>query len=118
VAAARGPLRSSVPYADAVGRTLDNARNDSYYPAIYANVYSALPTIVRKGSITLKVFFSDTMRHKAPHVHVYEGSECIAVVALLDLRPFVGGPLSRGVRELLKEHWETLWEAWDECNAS
>lgn len=76
-----------------------------------------MPTVVRYGSIELKVYFSDAMRHKAPHFHVWEGGESIAVVALLDLEPFVGGPLSRAVRRLANENWEKLWEAWDECNA-
>jgi len=75
-----------------------------------------LPTIIEKGSIALKVYFSDTMRHKAPHIHVYEGGESIAVVSLLTREPFIGGPLSRRVRRLIADNIEQLWEAWDACN--
>jgi hypothetical protein len=75
-----------------------------------------VPTIVRQGSIELKVYFSDAMRHKAPHCHVWNGGESVAVVRLSDLTPFVGGPLSREVRRLLLENLDLLWKAWDEYN--
>lgn len=75
-----------------------------------------MPTIINKGAVALKVFYSDTMRHKAPHIHVYEGGESIAVVSLLSLEPFIGAPLSRRVRRLIDENIEQLWEAWDACN--
>jgi Domain of unknown function (DUF4160) len=76
-----------------------------------------VPTVVSEGSIELKVYFSDAMRHKAPHFHVWEGGESVAVVRLSDLQPFVGRPLKRAVRKLARANWEKLWEAWDECNA-
>ena len=57
------------------------------------------------------------MRHKAPHFHVWVGGESVTVVRLSDLQSFVGGPLKRTVRKLAEDNWETLWEAWDECNA-
>jgi hypothetical protein len=72
-----------------------------------------LPTIIENGAIALKVFFSDTMRHKAPHIHVFNGGESIAVVSR---EPFIGGPLPRRVRRLIDENIEQLWEAWDACN--
>lgn len=75
-----------------------------------------MPTIVRKGGVKLCVFFSDTMRHKAPHLHVYVGGESVAVVALATLTPLVGGPLSRAVRKLIEEHRDELWEAWEACD--
>jgi hypothetical protein len=75
-----------------------------------------LPTIVQKGNIQLRVFFSDTMRHKAPHLHVYVGGESVAVVGLVTLRPLVGGPLPRRVRRLIEAHIDELWEAWENCN--
>jgi hypothetical protein len=46
--------------------------------SIYVYVYrKPVPTIVHEGGIDLRVFFSDTMRHKAPHVHVYIGGESV-----------------------------------------
>jgi hypothetical protein len=75
-----------------------------------------VPTVIRQGSIELKIYFSDTMRHKAPHFHVWEGGESVAVVRLVDLTPFVGPPLKRRVRRLAEAHWDDLWEAWDEYN--
>lgn len=62
------------------------------------------------------MFFSDTMRHKAPHLHVYIGGESVAVVALATMKPLVGGALARKVRKLIEAHIEDLWEAWDDCN--
>lgn len=83
----------------------------------YTQTFSPpVPTVIREGSIELKVYFSDAMRHKAPHFHVWEGGESVAVVRLSDLTPFVGPPLSRRVRRLAEAHWEELWEAWDEYN--
>lgn len=76
-----------------------------------------MPTVIRHGSIELKVYFSDTMRHRAPHFHVWVGGESVTVVRLSDLQPFVGRPLKRAVRKLAADNWEKLWEAWDECNA-
>ena len=75
-----------------------------------------MPTIIQNGAIALKVYFSDTMRHKAPHIHVWIGGESVAVVSLLNLEPFVGAPLPRKVRRLIDDHLEELWEAWDACN--
>lgn len=75
-----------------------------------------MPTVIREGAIALKVYFSDTMRHKAPHIHVWIGGDSVAVVSLLTLEPFVGGPLPRKVRRLIGDNVEMLWEAWDACN--
>jgi Domain of unknown function (DUF4160) len=75
-----------------------------------------VPTIVRKGSIELKVYFSDAMRHHAPHFHVWDGGESVATVSLATLEPFIGGPLRKQVRRLASENLDALWEAWDECN--
>jgi hypothetical protein len=75
-----------------------------------------VPTIVCEGGIHLKVFFSDTMRHKAPHVHVYIGGESVAVVGLVTLKPLAGGPLPRRVRRLIEANAEALWDAWEDCN--
>jgi Domain of unknown function (DUF4160) len=76
-----------------------------------------MPTVVIKGAIELKIYFSDTMKHKAPHFHVWQGGESVAVVRLSDLEPFVGGPLSRAVKKLALEHLDELWKAWDDCNS-
>ena len=75
-----------------------------------------MPTVIRQGSIELKVYFSDAMRHKAPHFHVWEGGESVAIVRLSGLTPFVGPPLPRRARRLAEKNLEALWEAWDEYN--
>jgi Domain of unknown function (DUF4160) len=75
-----------------------------------------VPTITRQGAVALKIFFSDTVKHKAPHVHVYVGGDSVAVVSLLTRRPFIGGPLSRKARKLIDDNFEDLLQAWDECN--
>jgi Domain of unknown function (DUF4160) len=74
-----------------------------------------VPTIVREGAIELKVY-ADTMRHSIPHVHVWIGGESVASVSLLTLRTIVGGPVSRKARQLIKEHFDALADAWEACN--
>lgn len=75
-----------------------------------------LPTIVQSGAIELKVYPADKKHHQSPHFHVWIGGESVASVRLSDLQPFIGGPLSRAVRQLIDESVEELWDAWEIWN--
>jgi hypothetical protein len=72
---------------------------------------------VRSGAIELKVYPADTQRRHVPHFHVWIGGESVASVRISDCEPFVGGPVSREVRELIDLHLDAIANAWDEFNA-
>ena len=75
-----------------------------------------MPTVFQQGSFAVKVYFSDTDRHRAPHFHVWIEGESVASVSLATLTPFVGGPLPRSIRKVLEERIDEIWEAWHEHN--
>jgi len=55
----------------------------------------------------------DNQRRHVPHFHVWIGGESVATVRLSDQQPFIGGPLSRQVRELIADNIDALADAWD-----
>ena len=81
------------------------------YTSTYRN-HLPVPTIATKGSVELKVYPSEPMRH-IPHFHVWIGGQSVASVSLVTFNPIVGGPLSRQVRRLIAEHADDLADAWE-----
>lgn len=75
-----------------------------------------LPTVFEQGNFAVKVYFSDTDRHHAPHFHVWIEGESVASISLATLTPLVGGPLPRRVIKVCEERVEEIWEAWHEHN--
>ena len=73
-----------------------------------------MPTIVHQDGYSIYVQFSD---HPEPHCHVWRGGEELAIVSLVTLRPrFPWHRVTRQIRELIKEHHEALWIAFNEHN--
>ena len=75
-----------------------------------------MPTVFEQENFAVRVYFSDTDRHQAPHFHVWVEGESIASISLSTLTPLVGGPLPRKIMKVLEARVKEIWEAWHECN--
>ncbi|MGH7600781.1 MAG: DUF4160 domain-containing protein [bacterium] len=71
--------------------------------------------VLQVGKYAVYVYREIGGSHHLPHCHV-RWSDGSVVVALPSLDVIAGGRLPRGAGELVADHLEEIWEAWNQLN--